>query len=107
MTTYEGVPSLTTFLAMKLTNRIAKARRSEASESMNRVRAGLQFIVRLVAHLAGFSLLTWAGFTWNMTAGLIVAGISCFVFAWLVNDSSTSDHAPQHRQSLDPMASRR
>lgn len=106
MTIYEGVPTFGTFVAMKLANRVTKARRKEATNRMNRVRTWFQSLVRLVAHLTGFSLLTWAGFTFNMAAGLIVAGISCFVFAWLVGDSST-ETAESSQQSVDPMASRR
>jgi hypothetical protein len=106
MTVYEGVPSIGTFIAMKLANRVSKSRRKEASQPMNRTRTWVQSIVKLMAHLAGFSLLTWAGFTWNMTAGLIVAGISCFVFAWLMNDPSVETDTTSTTH-VDPMASRR
>lgn len=106
MAVYEGVPSFSTFVAMKLANRVTAARRKEASHAMNRARTWVQSLVRLMAHLAGFSLLTWAGFTWNMTAGLIVAGASCFIFAWLLNDSSIETDTPE-RTHVDPMASRR
>lgn len=105
MTTYEGVPSMSTYLSMKLANRISRTRRREASHTPNRVQAWMQAFVRLVATLAGFALLTWAGFTLNMTAGLITAGLSCFVFAWLMNDTSTVTDKPD--RSSDPMASRR
>lgn len=106
MTTFEGVPSLSTFVAMKLTNRISRTRRREMAASQSRARTWVQSLVKFVAQLAGFSLLTSAGFTWNMTAGLIVAGISCFAFAWLMNDQTPEDSEPRHAQ-LDPMASRR
>lgn len=105
MTVYEGVPSLGTFVSMKLANRIARTRRKEATHSVQRARTWVQSFVRFLAQLGGFSLLTSAGFTWNITAGLIVAGISCFVFAWLMNDSSTEIDSPAPH--IDPMASRR
>lgn len=106
MTTYDGVPTMATFLSMKLANRISRSRSKELRQPMNSVRTWVNAFVRLVAHLAGFSLLTWAGFTWNMTAGLIVAGLSCFMFAWLMNDSApVTTTQPANR--IDPMASRR
>ena len=105
MTTYEGVPSLGTFLAMKLTNRISRTRAKEREATP---RTWVQTIVRLVLHLAGFSTLTMAGFTWNMTAGLIVAGLSCFVLSWLMSTSSENETAKTLQQfGPDPMATRR
>lgn len=103
MTTYEGVPSFGTFMAMKFVNRISRAK-AKAKEG-NRARTLMQTIVRLVLHLAGFSALTWAGFSWNMTAGLIVGGLSCFVLSWLMGDSSAN--ATETRVGYDPMATRR
>ena len=103
MTTYDGVPSFGTFLAMKFVNRVSRAKAS--AKEGNRARTLMQAIVRLVLHLAGFSALTWAGFSWNMTAGLIVAGLSCFVLSWLMADSSTPTN--DSRTGYDPMATRR
>lgn len=106
MTTYDGVPSLTTYLTMMLTNRVSRAKAKERTQNTgNHMRTFLQAIVRLTLHLAGFSALTFAGYTWNMTAGLIVGGLSCFVMAWLLNSSATvSESATTH---VDPMATRR
>lgn len=89
MTVYEGVPSFTTFLGMKLANTIAKRKR--ATEVSTRAVGIAQSIVRVLLTVAGFSCLTYAGFTWNMTAGLIVAGISAFVLAWLMNTGAPSE----------------
>ncbi len=106
MTTYEGVPSMSTYLTMKLTNRVSRAKaRDRAQITTNPVRTFVQATVSIVLHLAGFGALTFAGFTWNMTAGLIVAGMSCFVLAWLMN-SSTNVTAPE-KPGVDPMATRR
>jgi fatty-acid desaturase len=109
MTTYEGVPSVTTYLTMMLTNRISRAKAKERTQiNGNRMPAILQTIVRLVLHLAGFSALTFAGYTWNMTAGLIVGGLSCFVLAWLLNSPSNAVGPSAGTQAhVDPMASRR
>jgi hypothetical protein len=80
-----------------LSNRAAR----ERTNTSNRARVWLLSFTKLVMHLAGFGCLTLAGFSWNMTAGLITAGMSFFVLSWLVTgNSSTSD---QH-DSQAPMA---
>lgn len=89
--TTEAMPTVSQFIAMKLASRARK--RAIANEASNRVSALIKGIVRLVLHLAGFACLTFAGFTWNMAAGLVVAGISCFVLSWLNTgeDQTVSD----------------
>ena len=84
MTTVENA-SVTQFLAYKLMQR-SKARsltKSQAKEA-TRAQTMVTSIFNVLLHLAGFGCLTWAGFSWNITAGLVVAGISCFALAWLV-----------------------
>lgn len=56
-----------------------------------------------VTHIAGFACLVVAGATFHKAIGLIVAGISCFVFAWLVtlsssNNENNQDNQPRLRQ---------
>jgi hypothetical protein len=89
MVTMES-PTLGSFLAM----RIALLARKR-TDRRNLPRTWIQTTVRLVLHLAGFSLLTMAGFQWNMLAGLIVAGISCFVLSTLLTTANpTEDQQP-------------
>lgn len=81
-------PTLSNFIALKLA-----ARRAKKSQQANTV-TWMQTIVRLLLHVGGFSLLTLAGFSWNITAGLIVAGISCFALSWLNSGTSTNNNGP-------------
>jgi hypothetical protein len=46
-------------------------------------RTPIQSIRRIIYILAGFSCLTWAGFTFNITAGLVTAAFSLFAVAYL------------------------
>lgn len=84
MTTYTNSsdPTLSTFLMWKLQNALAN-RSTKASIGKNRSSVGLYGIVRLLLHIAGFGLLTMAGFQFSMIAGLVVAGFSCFVMSYL------------------------
>jgi hypothetical protein len=100
---FDDMPTLTQMLAYKLVN---KAKKRE--KAINRTHTQLQSIVRLVLHLAGFGFLTYAGFSWNMTAGLIVAGISCFVLSTLMTNSSQpgNESTPARTKPLpDPYVS--
>ena len=85
MVTYEGIPTFQSYLAMRLAKAVSKRK-----ERQSTARPWITTIVRLALHIAGFSLLTWAGFTWNMPAGLITAGISCFVLSHLATSSDTA-----------------
>lgn len=78
------------FLLMKATDRRAKAK--SAALGASRVRAWLAMLGRLTLTLAGFGFLTWGMFTWHITAGLITAGMSCFVLAWLTKEESQIDN---------------
>lgn len=90
MTTYTNSdPSFMSFLVWKLQKAMA-SRATQASIGRSRSSVGLVTIVRLLLHVAGFSLLTLAAFEWNMIAGLTVAGLSCFVFSTLVTGRPAS-----------------
>lgn len=83
-------PSVGQFLLMKLA-----ARRARKAERFSyRVPAFIQASIRLMLHLAGFGCLTYAGFTWNITAGLIIAGVSFFVLSWLSNGTTSETDQP-------------
>lgn len=96
MTTME-LPGIPGYFAMRLA-RVANKRRER---SANRGRALYQTIVRLVLHMAGFSALTKAAFEWNMLAGWVAVGVSCFVLSTLLTVSS-NEPSPD----TDPMARR-
>lgn len=96
MTTYNySEPTITQVLLRKAMQRL-EARRDKRNLGI-RASAPIQAFVRLMLTLMGFSLLTIAAFTITITAGFVMAGISCFVLAWLavpsakVNDQSTMD----------------
>lgn len=78
-------PSIPSFILWKLNN--AATRRARNKQAV-RVNAGVSTFVRVVLHLAGFALLTLAGFEWNMIAGLIVAAFSCFALSTLMTGGS-------------------
>lgn len=80
--TTEALPTFSQYLAMKLASK-AKNRARRVELASTRVPAFIQAIARLVLHLVGFGCLTLAGFTLSMAAGLVIAGISCFVLSWL------------------------
>jgi hypothetical protein len=85
MATLDSAPTLTQFLVMKL----AARRTRVAREAMARTWIGAT--VRIMWHLAGFSSLTIAGFMWDMIAGFVVLGISCFVMSTLTTTNTSVD----------------
>jgi len=90
--TIDEAPSVTSYLAMRLIARLTS--RSER-KARTRPRTWVQATVKLVLQLAGFSCLTISAWSLNNAAGIAVAGVSCFVLAWLSNGSSTVDDNPQ------------
>lgn len=94
MVAMETNPSLTQFLAWKL----GKAMDRKATKE-KRAHTFLQTTITLMLHIVGFSCLTIAGFTWSITAGWVIAGISCVVLARLVMlptpPTTPADNRPQ------------
>lgn len=89
MATIDAETNIRTILAFWLANRLrAKTQAEKASKRQARARnnTGPWYIatIKLMLNLAGFGLLTYAGFEWSTIAGLVIAGISCFVVSWLV-----------------------
>jgi hypothetical protein len=94
MTTYANeLPTTRDFLAAKLHSLLINRRANRVSKPMNtsRVTVVLNATIRVVLHLAGFGLLTMAGFTFSMLAGLITAGLSCFVLSTLMTRNTTGE----------------
>lgn len=81
MTTLDS-PTVWQAITVTLARRAEKARVNKAT----RARTWVQSTVTLLLQLAGFTCLTFAGFTWNIAAGLVVAAFSCFALAWLTNN---------------------
>lgn len=101
MTTFDDAnPTFTQFLLWKVGKRVTQRERTKEREGI-RTLTWIGATIRLMMHLAGFGCLTFAGFTVNMTAGLIVAGFSFFVLSWL--NTNTANRP----QSTDPTATRR
>lgn len=94
MTTMDSAPTLTQFVLMRLAARRTRVARVAMA------RTWVQSLVRITLHLAGFSSLTIAGFMWDMIAGFVVLGISCFLMSTL---TTTNTNVPQ----TDPMVRRR
>lgn len=78
-------PTVANFLLWKL-GKVLSKRANKEREGI-RVNAVLNALIRVVLHLAGFSLLTFAAWQWNMIAGLAAAGISCFAMSALMTGS--------------------
>lgn len=91
MATMETNPTFLQFLAWKL----GKAMDRKADKAKNRSVTVMQATIRLMLHIVGFSCLTLAAFLWSIIAGLVVAGISCFVFSWLLSTTATVPERPQ------------
>lgn len=72
-------------LAAKKALKHSKARTREISFTLA--------MVRLLLHLVGFSSLTIAGFSLNITAGFVTGAVCCFVLSALVtgNTKPTDD----------------
>lgn len=92
MTTMDATPSLRDYLVMRLASKVASKRNKATPVRLT----WLQAIVRQVLHIAGFALLTWAGFQWNSIAGLVIAGLSCFVLSTLLTSRTATDDTPPH-----------
>jgi|SRR5688500_8130664 len=81
MTSLTDNPTFTQFLLFKASQ--AKRKDKRASVAIPRTFAWVHSLVRVLLTLGGFGFLTWGMFTWHIVAGLITAGISCFVLSWL------------------------
>ncbi len=93
MTVYDNsVPTAREYLFMRLAT-LAKGRQSRrASIDTTHVTASSLAFVRVMLHLAGFALLTFAGFQWNMIAGLVTAAVCCFIMSTLMSGANSSEN---------------
>lgn len=90
MVAMDGNPSLLQFLAYKL----GKAMDRSITKKATRTRSAMQTMVKLVLHIVGFSCLTLAGFSWSITAGWVVAGLSCLVLSPLITTPAAEPDRP-------------
>lgn len=91
MTTLEVSANLLGVLANKL------SRQAERRKVAIRARTWMQSIVTFVFQVAGFSCLTYAGFLWDMKAGYVVAGFSCFALSKVLTTNSQPPMPPRMR----------
>jgi fatty acid desaturase len=101
MTTMEASPSIASVIAMKVATKLAN--RSKGKE---RAQTWMQALSRFVLHVAGFACLTYAGFTWSIMAGLIIAGLSCFAMSTLFTTSNTPTESGPPRNPGDHLSRR-
>lgn len=92
--------TLTQFVLGKLAMRARTRKQDKAS---TRTLTWVQTLVRLMFHLGGFGCLTFAGFTWTITAGYVVAGLSCFAMSRLLTggagpDTDNTNNRPHQTQ---------
>ena len=106
MAVYElsGNPSWRSLMAAKLA-RSAQAR-SENTAGRTETQSWAQPMVRLLLHLGGFVCLTLAGFSFNFTLGMVIAGLSCFVLSWLASTQSNNSMNSQTANQRDPILRR-
>lgn len=100
MVTMDTAPTFRELAAMKLA-RFATQRRERATPTNIRVNTVLNAIVRVVLHVAGFAFLTYAGFQWNMIAGLTIAGLSCFALSRLMAPEMPAPSGPPPGRAPD------
>lgn len=79
------------YIAVKIMS-VARKR----DRSATRTRTWVQTTVKFMMHVAGLGCLTMAGFSWNMIAGLVVAGLSFLILATWFNGSEDKTQ-PQRR----------
>lgn len=100
--TTETAPTLREFAMLRLSMAASKrTRRASKARTVN-VNAVLVNTVRVMLHLAGFASLTLAGFQWNMIAGMIVAGVSCFALSTLLTRGTTDEMEAPTQPDIRP-----
>lgn len=93
MTTMD-TPGFRDFIAMKLHSKLTARKGTHAQP-----RTWMQSISRLMFHIAGFSCLTVAGFSWSITVGWIIAGLSSLAMSSLMTNGGGSN---VNRQNPNP-----
>lgn len=89
MTTMDSNTSLRNMVAFWIANHLrAKTMAEKEAKKASRALSPMLAFIRLMLHLSGFGLLTYAGFEWSTIAGLVIAGMSCFLISWLVTSPS-------------------
>lgn len=92
MTTMDRVPTIPEVIAMKLAYFLRKRTQAEQAHISKRVRTRFESTIRVMLHLAAFACLTLAGFSWNITAGLLAAFVSCLTLSWLMTSKPQIDN---------------
>lgn len=100
MTTLDTMPSFRDYALMRV-SLLAQKRAKKARVASTHVNIVLSAIIRVMLHVAGFGLLTLAGFQWNIIAGLVVAGLSCFAMSTLLTAGNQSTNAAEVGRAPD------
>lgn len=82
MSTIVDAPSMTEAVKLNIAKWLLQRKRTKEESTRTQLDVW-QRLMRLVWHVAGFTLLTVAGFYAHMIAGFVVAGISCFLMSRL------------------------
>lgn len=93
MTTMDN-PGVLQLIFYKATKALARRREAKARVAMNRTRTWFQATVRFLFSIAGFGCLTLAGWTINITVGLVVAGVSFFGLSFLTTGGADEPTTP-------------
>lgn len=100
--TWDTEPTPMQYFLWKLNKRSKERKEAKRIKQGTRTLTPITALMRLVLNVAGFGFLTFAGFWWNILAGLVVAGLSCFALSWLTttSDTDTTDdsNTPQRTQ---------
>jgi len=91
-----GLPSIPSLVLMRLASALSSRSRTKAKRSASPV---IQALTRFVLIVAGFSCLTWAGFSVSFTIGLVAASVSCFLMSWLFT-GNTAQEATDTRTTM-------
>lgn len=95
MTTMDATPTIRQFIAMRIAGGTRVRSRPKAAVSSGRLARVLALLTKLVMHIAGFGCLTMAAFTWTITAGWIMAGVSFLLLSWLLTPTQSAPDEDQ------------
>ena len=104
MVTMDNNPTIREVIAVRIAGRRKPRSMAAKAETRNRVTQIIAYVMNMLMQLAGFGCLTMAAFTWTITAGWIMAGVSFLVLSWLLTkpqpapeDDEQQPHRPQMR----------
>lgn len=93
-------PTIRQFIAMRIAKGAPRRTMAAKAQTRNTVARITAYTLNVLMQLAGFGCLTMAAFTWTITAGWIMAGLSFLVLSWLLTkpQSAPEDEAQNRPQ---------